>query len=47
MQSFPYASNYELDKDELKTKYIFLLIDFNFEAFYRKMKKYGLGSLYL
>ena len=47
MPNFPYASYYRRNKVELKTKYIFYKIDFNFEAFYRKMRKCGLGSLYL
>ena len=47
MQNFPYISDSRRNNVELKIKYIFFLIDFNFKAFYRKMKKCGLRSLYL
>ena len=45
--SHNYASNYGRKNVGLKTKYIFISIDFDFKAFYRKMRKCGLGSLYL
>ena len=44
IQNFPYASNYRRNKVELKTKFIHFLFDFNFKAFYRKMRKCGHGS---
>ena len=39
MENFPYAFNYGRNKVELKTKYNLKKIYFNFEAFYRKLRK--------
>ena len=37
----------DVTKLSQKRNIYILLIDFNFKDFYRKIRKYGLGSLYL
>ena len=47
MYNLSYASNYWRNMIQLQEKSKMLSIDFNFKAFYNKMGKCGLGSLYL